>query len=231
MKKSRHRKEKVTVVIPARNEERTISDIIKSVKNYCDNTLVVVSKKSKDRTKDIAKSLGVKVIIDNGLGKGDGMRCAINQINDGIIVFIDADGSHIPEDIPKLVAPIMQGKADMVIASRFLGGSEELHGDLNKSLRMFFSICIAQIINWRFRSSIMDTQNGFRAIDAKAAKKLGLKSNHTEIETEMVMKCLKNKYRILEVPSMELKRRFGESNIRLCRHGWRYLWTVIKNLF
>ncbi len=224
-------KQKVTAVVPVFNEEKTIKKVIEGIRPFCDELLVVIAKKSNDKTKEIISSIGAKYFIDQGFGKGNGMRLAISKINGGIIVFIDADGSHIPKDIPKLVDPILQGKADMVIASRLLGGSEELHGDFNKSLRMFFSICIAQIINWRFQSSIMDTQNGFRAIDAKAAKKLDLKSNHTEIETEMVMKCLKNKYNILEVPSMELKRRFGESNIRLCRHGWRYLWTVIKNLF
>lgn len=224
-------KQKITAVIPVFNEEKTIKKVIVGASPFCDKLLVVIAKKSNDNTKDIVCSIGAKYLIDQGFGKGNGMRLAISKINSGIIVFIDADGSHIPKDIPKLVAPILQGKAKMVIASRLLGGSEELHGDLNKSLRMFFSICIAQIINWRFHSSIMDTQNGFRAIDAKAAKKLDLKSNHTEIETEMVMKCLKNKYSILEVPSMELRRRFGESNISLSRHGWRYLWTVIKNLF
>ena len=226
-----NQKQKLTAVIPVFNEEKTIKKVIESVRPFCDEVLVAIAKKSSDRTREIVSSMRAEYIIDQGFGKGNGMRLAISKINSGIIVFIDADGSHIPKDIPKLVDPILQGKAKMVIASRFLGGSEELHGDLNKSLRMFFSICIAQIINWRFRSSIMDTQNGFRAIDATVAKKLNLKSNHTEIETEMVMKCLKNKYEILEVPSMELKRKFGESNIRLCRHGWRYLWIVMRNLF
>ena len=224
-------KQKVTVVISAFNEEKTIKKVIESVRPFCDELLVVIAKKSSDKTKDIVRSIGAKYFIDQGLGKGNGMRLAISKINGGIIVFIDADGSHIPKDIPKLVDPILQDKVEMVIASRFLGGSEELYGDFNKSLRMIYAICIAQIINWRFHSFMMDTQNGFRAIDAKAAKKLDLKSNHTEIETEMVMKCLKNKYNILEVPSMEIKRRFGESNIRLRRHGWGYLWTVAKNLF
>ena len=223
--------QKVTVVIPTFNEEKTIKGIIKDVKPYCDEILVVIAKKSNDRTEKIVKSMRVSYIKDGGLGKGEGMRLAISKINDGIIVFIDADGSHIIRDIPKLVEPILKAKADMVIASRFLGGSEELHGDFNKFLRMFFSMCIAQIINWRFKTRIMDTQNGLRAINTKVAKKLDLKSNHTEIETEMVMKCFKNKYRILEVPSRELKRKFGESNVKISKHGWRYLWTVIKNLF
>lgn len=223
-------KARVTAVIPAFNEEKTIAEVIDEVKPFCNSLLVVLSKKSSDATGKIAKSKKVKVIEDNGLGKGEGMRCAINEIEDGVIVFIDADGSHIPNHIPKLVEPIARGEADMVIASRFLGGSEELHGDFNKFLRMFFSQFIALVVNLRFNAEIQDTQNGFRAISAKAAKSLNLNSNHTEIETEITMKCFKKGFRVLEIPSLELKRKFGESNISLSRHGWAYAWQVLRNL-
>ena len=131
-------KQNVIVVIPAFNEEKTIKQAIKGARPYCDDILVVMARKSSDRTKDIVISMGVKYLIDQGLGKGNGMRLAILKISKGIIVFMDADGSHIPSDIPKLTKPIKQGKADMVIGSRFLGGSEELNGDFNKSLSMFY---------------------------------------------------------------------------------------------
>jgi glycosyltransferase involved in cell wall biosynthesis len=222
--------QKVTAVIPAFNEEKTIGKVIAEAKPFCDDIIVALAKKSSDRTAKIAAAMGARVIKDNGGGKGDGMLCAIREIADGIIVFIDADGSHIPSDIPKLVKPIKAGNADLVIGSRFLGGSEELHGDFSKFLRMFFSMCITQIINWRFKKAVGDSQNGFRAITAKAAKNLQLRSKHTEIETEMVMRCFKKGYRVFEVPSLELKRTFGKSNISLARHSWRYAWAVFRNL-
>lgn len=224
-------KQRVILVIPAYNEEKTIGKLIKESKRYCDEILVVSAKNARDKTREIAKSLRVKVLIDNGKGKGAGMRVAIDSIKEGIIVFMDADGSHIPSDIPKLVSSIKKGKYDMVIGSRFLGGSEEFHGDFDKFLRVFFSMSIAVIINLRFRSSIQDTQNGFRAIRAEVAKKLDLKSNIFDIETEMVMKCLKKKYRILEVPSKELKREYGKSGINIFPMGFVYVWRVFKNLF
>jgi|TARA_Y100000034_G_C6910285_1_gene424299 dolichol-phosphate mannosyltransferase len=225
------KKEKTIVVIPAYNEERTIKDIIKSVTPYCDDVLVVIAKKSTDDTQKIVESMKINYIIDNGIGKGEGMRCAIDHIENGILVFFDADGSHIPKDIPLVVEPIKEGKADMVIASRFLGGSEELHGDFDKYLRMIAAMTIAQLINWRFKTAIMDTQNGFRAIEAKKAKSLNLKSEHTEVETEMCIKCFKKGYKILEVPSMELGRRHGDSSIVLWKHGWKYAYITFKNLF
>jgi len=223
---------KVTVVIPCYNEEKTIKNILERCKQYCDEIIVVISKNSTDNTAKIASSVnGVKTIFDNGKGKGEALRLTFNIIKNGIIVTIDADASHIPEDIPKIVEPIKQNKADMVIASRILGGSEELSGDFDKMLRLFFSNRIADIINWRFSASIRDTQNGFRAIKADVVKKLNLKSDIFDIETEMVMKCLKNKFRILEVPSKEFKRKYGSSGISLRKHGIIYIFTVIKNLF
>ncbi|MEK6936800.1 MAG: glycosyltransferase family 2 protein [Nanoarchaeota archaeon] len=223
---------KIIVVIPAYNEESTIGRTIKEVKPFCDEIIVSVAKKNKDKTPEIAKQLGAKVIFDNGLGKGDGIRTSIDYLKDDeIVVFIDSDGSHIASDIPSLVQPIIENKADMVIGSRFLGGSEEMYGDFNKFLRVFFSMCIAQIINWRFKTEMQDTQNGFRAFKVIALKNLNLVSKHTEIETEMCIKCIKKGYKILEVPSRELKRVSGKSNISMTKHGPRYMWIVFKNLF
>src|SRR3989338_3520387 len=96
-------KDKTFLVISAYNEEKTIADVIKSAKPYCDSIVVVSAKKAEDNTRNIARSLGAEVLIDNGKGKGEGMRLAINAINEGILVFIDADGSHITKDIPNLV--------------------------------------------------------------------------------------------------------------------------------
>ncbi|MBU0898237.1 MAG: glycosyltransferase family 2 protein [Nanoarchaeota archaeon] len=222
---------KVSIVVPTFNEERTIKDILEKVKPYGDEILVVSAKKSTDRTKEIAEEMGIRTVVDNGKGKGDGIRVGIEHASGDIIVFIDADGSHIPEDIPKIVQPIKCGNADMVIASRFMGGSEELHGDFGKFMRMFLSISIAQLINWRFRTAIGDTQNGFRAIKTDVAKDLKLEANIFDVETEMVMKCYKKGYKIVEVSSQEKKRLYGESGINIWRMGWVYAWRVFKNLW
>jgi dolichol-phosphate mannosyltransferase len=222
---------KTSIIVPAYNEEKTIKNIINSVKPYGDEIILVGARKSTDNTIKIAKRLRVKVVIDNGKGKGDALRVGAKAANEDILVFIDADGSHKPKDIPKIVKPIKEGKADMVIGSRFLGGSEELHGTFNKFLRMFFSMCIAQIINTRFRTAIGDTQNGFRAIRKDAFLDLDTKANIFDIETEMVMKCYKKGYKILEVPAMEYRRTHGKSGINLWRMGIVYAWRVFVNLF
>jgi dolichol-phosphate mannosyltransferase len=113
---------RVTVVIPAKDEEGLIGEIIESVRPYADEVLVVDGH-SRDRTRDIALEHGARVIQDNGRGKGEALRLSIGAATTGIVVFIDADGSHDPKDIPALVAPIKADQADMVIGSRGKGGA------------------------------------------------------------------------------------------------------------
>jgi glycosyltransferase involved in cell wall biosynthesis len=220
----------VSGVIMTRNEEGNIADIIRSTKPFVDD-VVVVDGHSTDRTREIAAAEGASVILDNGRGKGDGIRTAIKKIDSDILVFIDADGSHDPQDIPKMVAPIREGRADMVVGSRGRGGSDELHGDIQKLLRMIGSDIILIAINYRWKTHLTDSQNGFRAVRTQAARTLNLKENITTIEQEMTMKFLKKGYRIDEIPAHEYARRHGQSSIRLSKVWFRYIWSAVKNLF
>lgn len=219
----------ISIVIPTKNEEYSIEHIISSVRKYGDEILVVDGR-SKDNTRTISEKMGARVVLDNGKGKGDGLRVAIKEARGEIILFIDADGSHIPEDIPSLVKPLLEDRADMVLASRMTGGSEELYGDIGKFIRIMGSMLITLIINYRWNVRITDSQNGFRAVKKQIALDLNLKENGFPIETEMIMKALKKKYRIAEIPSRELKRVYGDSRINLFSMWYKYVWCVIKNL-
>ena len=221
---------KITVVIPTKNEEKTIEDILTQCKAYADEILVVDGH-STDNTRSIAQKHGVKVVLDHGNGKGDGVRVGIQEAEGDIIVFIDADGSHNPDDIPKLVKPILEDKADLVIGSRGKGGSDELHGDVENLLRMIGSDIILIGINKRWKVHLTDSQNGYRAIKTEVARQLNLKENITTIEQEMTMKCLKKGFRIDEVPTHEYERKYGKSVINLKKVWFRYIWSFIKNLF
>ena len=190
----------VSVVIPAKNEAPTIAGIIQGCKEFA-NEVLVVDGNSSDNTASIAQREGARVVRDQGTGKGKAVRLGIKEAKGDIIVFIDADGSHDPKDIPKLALPIIEGKADMVIASRGRGGSDELHGDINKCLRLIGSEIITLAINWRFKQYLTDTQNGFRAIKKTVAESLDLKEDITTIEQEMVMKAI----RYLRCPAMNMK--------------------------
>jgi glycosyltransferase involved in cell wall biosynthesis len=221
----------VTVIIPTFNEEKTIERIIRQVNPYADEVLVAGARKSTDRTIEIAKKMGAVTVVDDGKGKGSGMRFGARKAKGDIIVFIDADGSHIPKDIPKLVKPIKQGKADIVVASRMLGGSEELHTKISEIIRMNLGLMINLIINYRFGQCISDSQNGFRAIRKNTFLDLDTKATKFNIETEISMKCAKMGYRIMEIPSRELRRKHGKSGIKLWKTGWYYIGTIIKNIW
>jgi glycosyltransferase involved in cell wall biosynthesis len=220
---------KTTVIIPAKNEERSIGRIIDKCRKYADE-LLVVDGHSSDGTAGIARDLGARVVLDRGRGKGDGIRVGIREAKGDILVFLDADGSHDPDDIPKLVAPIREGRADMVVGSRGMGGSEELHGDVEKLLRMIGSDIILIGINKKFKVNLTDSQNGYRAIRTAAARALDLRENITTIEQEMTIKCLKKGFRIGEVPTHEYARAYGDSVIKLRKVWFRYVWSFLREL-
>lgn len=219
----------LSIIIPTKNEEHTIEEIIVGCKKYSDE-VIVVDGHSKDNTVKIAERLGCRVVYDNKKGKGDAIRCGIQAANTDLIVFIDADGSHSPDDIPNLVQPIIDGICDHVTGSRMRGGSDELHGTITKFFRMVASDIITLSINYRFHVDLTDSQNGFRAMRTELAKKLNLKENITTIEQEMIIKTIRLGYRMGEVPSHEYARKYGESSIRLSRAGFRYFYCLIKNL-
>jgi glycosyltransferase involved in cell wall biosynthesis len=221
----------VTAVIPARNEERSIAEIIERTRPFCDEVLVVDGH-STDRTAEIALAYGdgVRVVQDNRKGKGDAVRVAAVAAYYDTVVYLDADGSHDPTDIPALVAPIKRGEADLVIGSRGKGGSDELHGDIEKLLRMIGSDIILIGINMRWKQNLTDSQNGFRAIRTEVMRSLQCRENITTIEQEMTMKCLKKGYRVTEIPTHEYSRKYGDSSIKLRKVWFRYIYSFLKNL-
>ena len=221
----------ITAIIPARNEAVTIAAVIGEWRRYAAN-VIVVEGGSSDGTAEIAEKTGAQVVRDPGSGKGVALRLAVAHVTTPICVFIDADGSHDPIDIPMLVAPIKAGEADHVGGSRLLGGSDELHGGGDEFLRLAGSALITYLINRRFGSKLSDSQNGFRAIRTAVFRKLALRARHTTIEMEMIMATLAAGYRIVEVPTHERPRIAGYSKIALSRPGtWMaYGWTLLAGL-
>lgn len=221
---------RVCVVIPTKDEEGLIAEIIEAVRPHAGEVLVVDGH-STDRTREVAESAGARVILDGGRGKGEALRLACQSTELPILVFIDADGSHDPRDIPLLVAPLRASQADLVIASRTRGGSDELHGTAEQLLRYLGSQLIMLAINYRWNVRLTDSQNGFRAIRRDTALAIGLRANLTTIEQEMLMKALKRGCRVMEVPSHEFERRWGKSKVSVWRLWWAYLWSVARNIY
>lgn len=220
----------LTIIIPAKNEEASIAEIVSKCKTYSDDVMVIDGN-STDKTRQIAESCGAVVYSGYGRGKGRDMRLAIEKAKGEILLFIDADGSHSPDDIPRIVHPIMTGQADHVTGSRMSGGSDELHGDIGKFVRMIGSAIITLGINYRFNVRLTDSQNGFRAIRRDVASRLGLRENITTIEQEMIIKTLRKGFRIAEAPAHEYERKYGKSCIVMRRVWMRYVLSWFKYLF
>jgi glycosyltransferase involved in cell wall biosynthesis len=218
-----------SIVIPARNEEQTVGEVLENVRHFTDD-LILVDGHSSDDTVVIARQYDARVIQDNGRGKGAAVRVGLTNARYPITVFIDADGSHEPKDIPKLVAPIAAGEAELVMASRMLGGSEELFGSLSEVTRLMGSLVISLAINYRYGLRLTDYQNGFRAIHTEVGRTLGLTSNITTIEQEMALKCLKRGYRVMELPSHEYRRKGGVSKINAFRVSHLYVFNLLCGL-
>lgn len=221
---------KISVIIPTKDEEETIREVIRGVKPYA-RDIIIVDGHSKDSTREIAQQEKVKVILDNGKGKGDALKIGIKEAAEEVLVFIDSDGSHEASDIPFLTAPIFRGKADLVIGSRIRGGSDELHGNISKFVRGVGSGIITLIINWRWKAMLTDCENGFRAIDRKKCLSLDLRANDFNIEQEMVMKCLSKQYIVTEVPSHEYERKGGQLKLIVWKKWYKFLWTLIRWMF
>jgi dolichol-phosphate mannosyltransferase len=220
----------VTVVIAAKDEEATIADVVSRCRPYAADIVVVVDRRCHDGTAERAAAAGARIMRDRGRGKGDAMRCAIPEIRTAITVFVDGDGSHDPDDIPRLVQPIFDDQADHVSASRLIGGSSELHGGFDEFFRLAGSSFITACINRRFGVRLSDSQNGFRAIRTDVLRQLGLTSDTTTIEQEMIMRSLGMRFRMAEVPSHEHERVAGTSHVNVRRAALRYIVNLVQHL-
>jgi dolichol-phosphate mannosyltransferase len=220
----------VTAVVPALNEAPSIVSIVERCRPFVAE-VIVVDGHSTDDTARLASEAGARVLLDGGRGKGDAIRGVRQSIRTPVTVLLDADGSHDPEDIPRLVAPILRGEADHVSASRLMGGSSELHGGFDEFLRLTGSSFITACINWRFHVRLSESQNGFRAIRTDVLQQLPLLEDLTTIEQEMIIRTLRAGLRMAEVPSHEHARAHGKSHIVVWRVAPRYVYSLVRHLF
>jgi dolichol-phosphate mannosyltransferase len=218
---------RITVLIPAKNEAATIANVVGGAFLHADDVLVMDGG-STDGTGARALSAGARVVEDRGRGKGRAIRAAIPHLQREVTVLMDADGSHDPADIPRLVAPIFESGVDHVSGSRLLGGSSELHGGFDEWARLTGSSFITACINKRYGVRLSDSQNGFRAIKTEVLRSLALRSPHTTIEQEMIVKTLRAGRTVAEVPTHEYARRSGSSHISVWRDGPCYLISLLE---
>lgn len=206
----------VSIIIPAYNAEQTMAECLHAVTNLRwsgDLEVIVVNDGSEDGTGKIAHSNGTIVVShEKNLGKGAAMKTGVQNARGDIIIFLDGDGAHDPQDMPRVLAPILTREADLVIGSRALPESRvsvsPLTRRLSNNLASFvisviisFLLPLATLFKWPAKYiKITDCTSGFRAIKRERWQKLHLVSSRFEIETEMIYEAAKDKLVIKEVP-------------------------------
>ena len=221
----------ICVVIPTLNEAATIGAVVESARAFCAEVLVIDGA-SNDGTIEAAREAGrARGSFRASRQRSRAATRAANWSKEPITVFIDADGSHDASDIPSLVAPLLDKRADMVVGSRWAGGSDELHGDMNKWLRRNGSLLLTTLVNLRFGADLSDIQNGFRAVDTRIAREIGLREIGFTIEQEMVMKFLAGCFRVINVPSHEYARQGGRAKLDLGQVWFHFGIVVLCHLF
>ncbi len=200
---------KIVVTIPAYNEADTLGKVIKNIdsvlkKTKHDHSILVVDDGSSDKTVQVAKEAGAKVYSHpRNYGLAETFRTELQRAlkeNADVIVHIDADGQYLAEDIPKLLKEIENGY-DLVLGSRFKGTIESM--PIVKRLgNRAFSRVISRITHMK----ISDAQTGFRAFTKEVAQEIDIISNHTYTQ-EQIIRAIKHKFRIIEVPVYFAKRK------------------------
>jgi glycosyltransferase involved in cell wall biosynthesis len=215
----------VSLVIPVRNEARNIAWVLEQITDDV-HEIILVDGDSTDATLITARSYrpDVKVVAQDGVGKGSALRTGFLAATGDVIVMMDADGSMDPAEILSYVYAIEAGY-EFVKGSRAIkgGGSEDL-----TMVRRFGNFALTTAVNMLFLVPFSDLCYGFVAFRKDRLDDLALMSRGFEFETEIAIRAIKVGLRIAEVPSNESNRRFGSSNLNAFRDGKRVLRTIIR---
>jgi glycosyltransferase involved in cell wall biosynthesis len=226
---------KLTVIVPVFNERNTVVEVIRRMRGVelpdgIDREIIVVDDGSSDGTRDVLRQLGdstVRVMLHQGnRGKGAAVRTGLSVATGDYVLIQDADLEYDPEDWPKLITPVLRGKARVVYGSRFTGERRNMlffHWVGNRMLSL--------VTNVLYNTTLSDMETCYKLVDRELLLDLGLRCNRFDIEPEITSKILKRKIRIYEVPISYTGREFDEGKKITWRDGFAALWTLIKFRF
>ncbi len=209
---------KILVIIPAYNEEKNIVNVVENIKKNCPSVdYVIINDCSKDKTKEVIDKEGfnyVSLPINMGIGGGvqTGYKYAVEH-NYDITIQIDGDGQHDPKYIDKLIQPILNGEADMVIGSRFI----EKEGFQTSFMRRVGINFLKYLIKICCGVKITDATSGFRATNKKLTKEFSQNYAQDYPEPEAIIYSILNGYKVKEVPVIMHERQEGESSINMTK--------------
>lgn len=226
------RKMKLSVIIPVFNEEKTVAEIISRVKKQkipkAEKEIIVVNDGSTDKSLEIIQKIkGIKLVnYKKNSGKGTAVRKGIKKATGDYILIQDADLEYDPSDYKILLAPILEGKAEVVYGSRFLGPHKNMlfwHMLANKSLSFLTNIL--------YNTTLSDMEVGYKLFPRKLALVLNLKANGFDFEPEITAKILKRNIRIFEVPTSYAGREYSEGKKITMKDAFIALFILLKYRF
>ncbi len=227
---SRYRK--LSIVIPVYNERNTVVEIVRRVRQVelpgsLDREVIIVDDGSTDGTREVLDQLRdstVRIIKNpTNRGKGHALRTGFAAATGELVIVQDADLEYDPEDYPRLINPVLRGKARVVYGSRFTGERRNmlfLHWVGNRFLSLMTNVL--------YNSTLSDMETCYKLFDRELLMTLDLESDSFEIEAEVTAKLLKRRVRIYEVPISYAGREFDEGKKITWRDGITALWTLLK---
>lgn len=217
---------KIFCLIPAFDEENTVFNVVKESQKYS-NKVIVIDDGSTDKTVNKARDAGA-IILNHHYNEGQGraiitgFEYALRNKAD-IVIILDADGQHDPKDIPKLLEPIISGKAEFVSGSRFLGSCEGIPKIKLMGIKFFSSI--VRLRGYR----ITDLTCGFRALTVDVINKLELKEAQY-CGAEIIMQALKKGINVVEVPVNIKGRKEGNSRKNIFKHFYKISIIILRTI-
>jgi glycosyltransferase involved in cell wall biosynthesis len=225
---------KLSIVMPVFNERNTIKEILRRVRQVdlgdLEREIVIVDDCSSDGTRDILameEDSGTRVMLHpENQGKGAAVRTGFAAATGDMIIVQDADLEYDPEDYPKLIEPVLKGKAQVVYGSRFTGPRKNMlfwHFVGNRFL--------ALVTNVLYNTTLSDMETCYKLFTREALEGIEIKSDHFDFEPEITAKILKKRIRIFEVPISYAGREMEEGKKITWRDGAPALWALIKYRF
>jgi glycosyltransferase involved in cell wall biosynthesis len=224
---------RIVVVIPTLNECKAVGKVLTTVKNVLggyEYRVLVVDGHSTDGTDEIARDMGADVIYQRGRGYGDALKTgffhARKRLHSRVIVMMDADLTYDPNDIPKLVAPILDDEADLVVGNRFAGMQKGAMPLVNKVGNKVLSL----VAKLALKLNVYDTQSGMRAFKSELLDSMNLVAVGMPLAMEMLAEALSADARICEVP-VSYRSRVGKTKLNPIKDGGRILGITVRLMF
>ena len=224
---------KLSVIVPVYDERNTVVEIVRRMRAVdlpVDLEIVIVDDGSTDGTRDVLRQLAdstVRVVLhEHNKGKGAAIRTGLEKVTGDLVLIQDADLEYDPEDWPKLLAPVLRGKAQVVYGSRFTGERRNmlfLHWMGNRFLSLTTNVL--------YNTTLSDMETCYKLFDRSVIDGITIRASRFEFEPEITAKILRRGIRIYEVPISYTGREFDEGKKITWRDGFIALWTLVKYRF